>query len=120
MRQKSENGVELTRLKGLLGIAESDVSKDCSLQFIVDDVAETILNYCNLKDLPAGLTNTVYRMAIDLYRHERPGETEVPMTVTSISEGDTSTSFAGVTDTLTESILKNYRGQLNRYRKLGE
>lgn len=113
------SGMELKRLKELLGITESDTDQDFSLKFLMDDVTETILNYCNLERMPAGLMNTAYRMAMDLFRYERPGETEAPMTVTSISEGDTSTSFTGGTDALTGSILKNYRGQLNRYRRLG-
>lgn len=111
--------MELGKLKKLLGIPEDDASQDTSLQFVLDDVQETILNYCNIKELPSGLTNTAYRMAIDLYRHEKPGETNAPARVTSITEGDTSTSFASAADALNGGVLKNYKGQLNRYRKLG-
>ena len=95
-----------------------DTAQDIPLQFVLDDVQETILNYCNVNELPAGLTNTAYRMALDLYRHERPGEEEAPLTVASISEGDTSTSFTSVADALSGGVLKDYQGQLNRYRKL--
>lgn len=65
--------MELKKLKGLLGIPEGDTAQDIALQFLMEDVDETIRNYCNLKAVPAGLTSTSYRMAMDLYRYERPG-----------------------------------------------
>lgn len=110
--------MEAGKLKGLLGIPEGDTSQDLSLEFIINDVSETILNYCNLEELSAGLTNTAYRMAIDLYRYDQPGASGVPVTVASISEGDTSTSFTSAADALNGGLLKDYQGQLNRYRKL--
>lgn len=110
--------MELDKLKGLLSIKPDDVSQDLALQFIIDDVVETICNYCNVSKLPSGLFNTAYRMAIDLYRYDRPGADTAPLTVSSISEGDTSTSFTAAADALEGGILKDYRGQLNKYRKL--
>ena len=111
--------MDLKKLKGLLGIPESDTTQDAALQFLMEDVDETIQNYCNLKAVPAGLTSTSYRMAMDLYRYERPGDGDAPARVSSISEGDTSTSFANAPDALSGGILKDYQGQLNLYRKLG-
>lgn len=110
--------MELGKLKTLLGIPADDTSRDIPLQFILDDVQEMILNYCNLEEMPSGLVNTAYRMAMDLYRYDAPGEAAAPMQVSSISEGDTSTSFGRVSDELEGGILKNYQSQLNRYRKL--
>lgn len=110
--------METGKLKRLLGIPEGETSQDASLEFIIDDVTETILNYCNLEELPVGLTSTAYRMAVDLYRYERPGESGAPLAVASISEGDTSTGFTSAADALNGGLLKDYQGQLNRYRKL--
>lgn len=110
--------MELKRFKGLLGIPEADVSRDIPMQFILDDVEETVKNYCNLDDIPETLVNTAYRMAMDLYRYVRPGESNAPMVVASFSEGDTSTSFTGAADALNVGILMDYQGQLNRYRKV--
>ncbi len=110
--------MELGKLKALLGIDKADISQDIPLQFVMDDVRETILNYCNLDELPAGLINTAYRMALDLYRYDHPGDLEAPVAVASISEGDTSTSFTSAADVLTGGILKDYQGQLNRYRRV--
>lgn len=112
--------MELGKIKVLLGIAADDTTQDVNLQFIIDDVIETILNYCNLKELPSGLEHTAYRMAIDLYRNEAVGEGEAPIgSVSSITEGDVTTSFhKGVDDGFKNTLLKNYHAQLNRHRRL--
>ncbi len=111
--------MELEKLKDLLGISKEDISRDIQLAFSMADVEETVKNYCHIKSVPEGLINTCYRMAVDLYRHERLGEGEAPVMVTSISEGDTKTSFSSASGVLQGSILKNYKVQLNRYRKTG-
>lgn len=110
--------MNLKTLKGLLGIPEDDVSQDISLQFVIGDVEEAIQNYCNRKEVPPGLEHTAYRMAIDLYRYDRPGEGSAPVTVSSLSEGDTSTSFTSASQALDGGVLKDYKGQLNRYRRV--
>lgn len=107
--------MEVEKLKKLLGITGDE--QDETLEFLIGTTEEMILNYCNIDMLPEGLTNTAYRMAMDLYRYDRPGGT-APVAVTSISEGDTSTSFDNATNYLQDGILKNYKRQLNRYRKL--
>lgn len=102
-------------LKMLLGITGTD--KDLLIQFTIEDVTETILNYCHLSVLPGGLINTAYRMAIDLYRNECLGSADATQgPVSSISEGDTTTSWRAGDITFTSGLLKNYRSQLNRYR----
>ena len=104
--------MEITRIKELLGVPV------VSLTFIADIVEETVLNYCNLDKLPDGLKNTCLRMAVDLYRYEKPTESGVPLRVASITEGDTATSFSVLNDVLKGTILKDYKGQLNRYRRM--
>ena len=110
--------MKLEKIKELLGGSMEDTSQDVSLQFVLDSVEETVLNYCNLDKLPDGLTNTCYRMAIDLYRYEKPSDPGVPLRVSSITEGDASTSFGVLCDVLKGSILKDYTRQLNRYRRI--
>ena len=110
--------MEPVKLKALLGIAEGDSSQDAVLQFLLDDVQETILNYCKLSKLPEGLTHTAYRMAIDLYRYDRPGDGDGPMAVSAITQGDTSTSFTRAAEALDGGLLQDYRAMLNGYRKL--
>lgn len=110
--------LEVSTLKNLLGITTDD--KDVVLQFILEDVEETVLNYCNLKALPAGLVKTAYRMAMDLYRAEGLGQEAIEGGVSSISEGGATVSFKGSTyDTsFTGSLLKSYEKQLMEYRRL--
>ena len=110
--------MELAKLKALLGI--EDDSKNVILEFIIADVEETIKNYCHVEKMPEGLVNTGYRMAMDLYRNENIGsEMAAVGTVSSISEGDTSTSFQQCVDNnFKDTVLKNYKSSLNRYRKV--
>lgn len=110
--------MKLEKLKQLLGIA--DESQDAELEFIILDVEETIKNYCNLTEVPEGLLQTSYRMAMDLYRNENIGHEESALgSVSSISEGDTSTSFRRYADDhFKDTVLKNYSPLLSRYRKV--
>lgn len=112
--------LSLAKLKVLLGITSSD--EDNALQFILDDVTETVLNYCNIPELPSGLELTCYRMAMDIYRAEGVGSKVAPNAVTSIKEGDASVNFGGVGSAAgyAGSVLKNHTLQLNRYRRLGQ
>ena len=48
------------KLKRLLGI--EDESRDFVVDFLIEDVEETIKNYCNVEKVPEGLLNTAYRM----------------------------------------------------------
>ena len=108
--------MDVEKLKKLLGITGTD--QDPLLDFIIEDVTETIQNYCNIKTIPSGLTNTAYRMAMDLYRGENFGSTSPDNgLVASQSAGDTSVSFR-VNPDYSQSLLKDYREQLNRYRKI--
>lgn len=110
--------MEVAKLKALLGI--EDESRDVILEFVIADVEETIKNYCHVEEMPDGLQNTGYRMAMDLYRNENIGSGSAAVgSVSSITEGDTSTSFRQyVDDNFKETVLKNYKSSLNRYRKV--
>lgn len=109
----------INKLKALLGISIDDSSKDTILEFIIEDVEETIKNYCNLNEVPVELSNTVIRMAIDLYRNENLGNEEASLgSISSISEGDTTVTYRSAATEFKDSLLKNYEKQLRRYRKL--
>lgn len=112
--------LELIKFKKLLGMDPTDTSKDVPLQFAIDDTQDIILNYCNLSELPKALETTAYRMAIDLYRNEAPGEETTPVgPVSSISAGDTATTFKSPTVEFKDHLLKDYKSQLRRFRKVG-
>ena len=110
--------LEVSVFKTLLGITGTD--KDTVLQFVLDDIEETILNYCHVDTLPKGLVKTAYRMAIDLYRAEGFGQEAIESGVSSISEGGATVSFksSNYDTSFTSSLLKNYERQLMEYRRL--
>lgn len=111
--------MELEKLKALLGIDIEDTSKDTILEFTIENVTEIILNHCNVEEVPEGLYTTAYRMCIDLYRNENLGDESSPLgSISSISEGDTSTSFRSNVAEFKDSLLKDYKKQLNKYRKV--
>ncbi|WP_321835408.1 phage head-tail connector protein [Clostridium butyricum] len=111
--------MELKKLKVLLGIKIDDQSEDLLLEFVIDNIKEIILNHCNLDVLPDGLISTCYRMCMDLYRNENLGSKENSLgSISSISEGDTSTNFRSSMSEFKDSILKDYKKQLNKYRKV--
>lgn len=110
---------QLEKLKKLLGIPLDDDSKNFLLQFTLEDVEQIIKDYCGIKEVPGGLHNTILRMAVDLYRNENLGEEDIPLgSISSISEGDTSVSFMSDNAEFKDTLTKNYKVQLNRYRKL--
>lgn len=109
--------MELEKLKSLLGIQGEE--KDNILRFIVDDVKETITNFCHVDQIPPGLEQTAYRMAIDLYRAENFGFESGSEAIKSISQGDTSVSLGMAADVdFKKTILKNYEKQLKKYRRI--
>lgn len=114
-----EENTELTlvdKLKTLLGLTDSE--KDVLVEFALENAGETVKNYCHIEEIPEGLTTTVLRMAADIYRNEQMGSAEVPQAVSSVSIGDTSTSFKTSGTEFSESIMKNYKAVLKRYRRV--
>ena len=115
-------GLDLLKFKPLLGIEITDDSQDTTLLFILEDVEQIILNYCNLRSLPDGLKTTAYRMAMDLYRNENVGAAEYAGGgVSSLHEGDVSVSYkdsAYVDTGYRNTLLKNYEMQLSNFRRL--
>lgn len=110
---------KIIKIKRLLGLNESDVSKDTILEFVIQDVEEMVRSYCNIPTIPEQLNNTILRMAIDMYKNESLGSEDIVLgSISSISEGDTSVSYRSSASEFKESLLKDYKAQLNRYRKI--
>ncbi|RXM79642.1 hypothetical protein DP144_00050 [Clostridium tetani] len=110
---------QLEKLKKLLGITLEDNSKDFLLEFALEDVGEIVRNYCHIKEIPEALNNTVLKMAIDMYRNENLGGEESSLgSISSITEGDTSISYRSSATEFKDSLIKDYKAQLNKYRKL--
>ncbi|MBB6218664.1 hypothetical protein HNQ80_004838 [Anaerosolibacter carboniphilus] len=110
---------QLEKLRKLLGINNDE--KDFILEFSLERIADLIKDYCHIDEVPAGLNSVMLNMAVDMYRSENLGAEDTPLgPITSIAEGNVSTSFANIKTSMTEGekFLKNYTKQLNRYRKL--
>ena len=110
---------KVDKLKPLLGLNSEDTSKDALVEFAICTAEELVKNYCHIDEIPAELSNTLLRIEMEIYRNEQPGVGYVPQAVKSVETGDTKTSLE-VTETkgYSESILKDYKKQLNRYRKV--
>lgn len=117
-KEVGSESAQVKKLKILLGIADSD--KDVLIGFSLKSAEEVIKNYCHIEEIPEGLSATILRIAMDIYRNEQPGSSSVPMAVQSITEGDSSTSFGTAQESViyAETLLKNYKKQLNRYRRV--
>ena len=111
---------QLEKLKMLLGSTEE--ADDGLLLFALETVREMVLNYCNIEEIPAGLQNTVVRMAADLYRLEGYGQAAAPQVAKSVSRGDVTIQYADSTGVAEangyKAILADYKAQLQAYRKL--
>ncbi|MBY6879664.1 hypothetical protein EXN65_20090 [Clostridium botulinum] len=110
---------QLEKLKKLLGISLDDDSKDFLLEFVLEDLEQIVKDYCHMREIPEALNNTVLKMAIDMYRNENLGEEENSLgSVSSITEGDTSISYRSSATEFKDTLIKDYKAQLNKYRKL--
>lgn len=109
----------LATVKALLGI--SGTGKDAVFSVYIGMTRQTILNYCNISELPAELNYTLCQMAVDAYHDMQarsPGGT-VSGAVSSISEDGRSVSFTSGTEFKTAIEDKvSHATELNRFKKL--
>lgn len=110
----------LKKLLLILGKSNPTADETELLQFVIDTATEKVLSYCNVDKIPEGLTNTVVRMAADIWRTEGYGNEERPKEVTEVKRGDVSTSFTPISTTrnVQSDYLSKYKSILNCYRKL--
>lgn len=104
-------------LMSLLG----DEANEPVARFAADSVTEMVLNYCNIKTVPPGLKYTVARMAMDMYRYELSEDNVSIQGVSSVNVGDTSVSFGSSSEKelYLSGLIKDYKKQLNSYRRVG-
>lgn len=110
--------MKMEKLKELLGIDLQDHSKDSVLRFAMEEAEEVVKNYCNINEIPAGLLITASHIAIDIYRGLNQSGEE-GLSVSSITEGDTSISFRkDAEESSVNNITSRYKASLNRFRKV--
>ena len=118
----------LSDLKMLLGISSTDTTKDLLLGLILKITGTKVLNEIHQTVLPGALEVIVVEMASDAYRLnlQATGDGSVGAiagTVSSVSDNGQSvgyrdSSYQTVLNTVM-TTLKNYAGQLARWRKPG-
>ena len=112
-----QTALMLTELKMLLGIASSDETQDVFLELLLQQTGTKVLNETRQDALPAMLEPILVEIAADAYRLSRG---EAIGALSSMSDNGQSVSFTS--DSVVRSIsavLKDYTGQLDRYRKPG-
>lgn len=87
-------------------------------RFAAETAEEAVLNYCNIEEIPDGLANTTIKIAADILRRGQYGSSDVPVIVSSVTVGDTSTSFTPLSDSETNEVIANYEKTLKRYRRV--
>ena len=109
----------LSTIKILLGIKDELV--DEVLLVYLSMIKNSILNYCNIKDLPSALNYTLCQMVADVYTENKNKNKvgSVVGNVSSVSEDGRTVSFSNGSE-LKQSIEDRITrtNELNRYRKL--
>lgn len=106
-------------VKVLLGI--SDSSLDETLQLYLDITVQSVLNYCNISELPSALYYTVCQLTADVYKDTtNSNKTGVIVgNVSKIDEDGRSVSFGdGSAVRLAATSRIGRLRELNRYKKL--
>lgn len=109
----------ISTIKSMIGI--SDESLDAILRIYVATVTQSILNYCNIDELPSALNYTLCQMVADTYNEmkSRSETGSVVGNVSSISEDGRSVSFTNGSEfkvAIDDRISKTR--ELNRFKKL--
>ena len=108
------------------------------MEMAIEEIKQVILQYCNIDDMPEGLTFTWANMSADLARYQYELTIEVDSNlngvdtadVSSIKIGDTQINLQGGSSSNKrnkilkshtpnlDQIVLNYKDQLNRYRRV--
>lgn len=109
----------LSTIKTLLNIRNDDM--DDILLIHIDIARNSILNYCNINELPSALNFTLCQIVVDAYLQNRnkTDTGKVVGNVSSISEDGRSVSFTNGTEfqSTVNEIISGVN-ELKRYRKL--
>lgn len=128
----------MTILEIVRNKVKNDAITDTDLTIAIDEVQVSILNYCNIDEVPDSLVYTWANMAADLskYQYESTVTGDGVLDefdasdVSAIKIGDTNISLAGGSSTNSrnkvlkshtpnlDDIVMNYREQLNKFRRM--
>ncbi len=101
----------------------SNPPDDEVLELDIEEIAQTIKNYCNREDIPDELKYVHANMVVDFINSvKRSNDPEDNTAVASIKEGDVQVSFGAARIEAKERamvrLVFDYTKQLNRFRKL--
>lgn len=128
-------------VKTKLGV---DTPPESLLNINIDEVEQAIMNYCNIKAVPKALTYTFANMVCDIHTYDnqvvKDNAPEIEDSgidldistsgINSVRVGNTTVSFGSGSDTSSrnkalrshqanlDSLLLNYKEQLNKFRKM--
>lgn len=102
----------MEQLKLLLGI--TDNKQDALLNLVLEEARDYILVYCRRATLPPRLEGLIPRMAAALYRFNGYGQTDIPQTVKSVSQGNRSVSYEVQSSA---EVFEQFHKQLNPFRR---
>lgn len=109
----------LSTVKTLLNIKNEDM--DDILLVHIDIAKNSVMNYCNINELPSALNYTLCQIVVDAYLQNRNkiDSGKVVGNVSSISEDGRSVSFTNGTEfqSTVNDIISGVN-ELRRYRKL--
>lgn len=123
MLGKVDNMSYLDQVLNIVKRKLTDPPSDEDLLLDIMEIGQYILNYCNIAVIPEELMFVHANMVLDYYEIQRKSnDDESIQAVSSVKEGDVTVQF-GTTKTalregVTESLLFNYKDQLNKFRKL--
>ena len=109
----------LSTVKTLLNIKNEDM--DNILLVHIDIAKNSVMNYCNINELPSALNYTLCQIVVDAYLQNRnkTDNGKVVGNVSSISEDGRSVSFTnGAEFQSTVNDIISGMNELRRYRKL--
>ena len=94
-------------------LTELELSEPTALiELDIARVIQQVKNYCNLEEIPEALNFTIADMVADLQR-ERSGDC---INFTDTDMGDTSYSFS--VDDAIDNLVRDYKSNLNSFRRL--
>ena len=116
----------MERVKVLVShkLRDNSISNDI-ICLAIQEAEQVILNYCNIKKVPAALAFTWANMACDIVKSLNATETGEPVNgaPASVSMGDTTVSVNGSQSTTghtveLDSFIQNYKEQLQKFRRI--
>ena len=108
-------------IKVLLGIDPSDTTLDETLRLYLDITTQSVLNYCNIFELPSALNYTLCQLTADVYKDTTNSNKvgSVVGNVSKIEEDGRSVSFGDGSAVRIATMNRIGRlRELNRFKKL--